>query len=175
MATDKRVDLYSAESVGAFFGRLKVLHGAVAPRTGEIVSGPPPPSEQLEAAARDAVAYARQANSRLVWACLLATFEEFVKHDVQLPRGLLLGLAEIFERYREGGTFDAAFGIKRRRGGVQDLVHRNGWERTNADLFGYFHEQLGLSVEEATARVAAFGPGGRRGDAYRHYRKHSKK
>jgi hypothetical protein len=107
---------------------------------------------------------------------VLASFEDFVRFGGAPPQAFLRALAEAFEAYRQGVSMDKAFGVRRRRGGVQDDLAKREWERTNASMFAHLHEVKGLSVEETKASVSAFGPTGRGSEAtvYRHYLKHKR-
>lgn len=163
-----------AKRDAAFWANLGVLHDALAPYTGEVVTRPAPPkSRQVEAAAAAAFAYARSEGSRVAWSCLLnMSFEEFVKYGRSPPKAALRALAEVFAVYRGGSTMDKAFGLSRRRGGVQDRLAVDEWERTNAQLFACCRERLGMSVEETKAHLSQKLGRGSEATVYRHYQKH---
>jgi hypothetical protein len=157
----------------AFFEAHGVLRAELAAHTGELGAPDRPGEEELEKAAKIALEFARSSGDRLALSLVLARFEDFVRFGQTPPKAMLAGLAEIFSAYRGGASMDLAFGIKRGRGGVQDRLVRDEWEKTNANLFAHFHETLGMSVDQAKATVSEYGPDGRGSEAtvYRHYLK----
>lgn len=115
------------------------------------------PQDKTDEAARIAMDYCLRSGDRLAWAFLLARFEDFVRDGKTPPAPMLLGLADVFCKFRSGGTsMDAAFGLKQsKRGAPKETLRKREWARTNASMVN--HELFkGHSLSEAYALVASF-------------------
>lgn len=115
------------------------------------------PQDKTDEAARIAMDYCLRSGDRLAWAFLLASFEDFVRDGKTPPAPILLGLADVFCKFRSGGTsMDAAFGLKQsKRGAPKETLSKREWARTNASLVDHWLFK-GHSPSEAYALVASF-------------------
>lgn len=130
-----------------FFDAVFILGGALDNKV---------PQDKTDEAARIAMDYCLRSGDRLAWAFLLAIFEDFVRDGKTPPAPMLLGLADVFRKFRSGSTsMDAAFGLKQSKRGAPKTLLKREWARTNASLVDHWLFK-GHSPSEAYALAASF-------------------